>query len=302
MAAAHRDASPGLTRALGWASLGLGVPMVVAPGRVNAAIGVGTGPVAQWITRLVGIRELAQGAGLLLHGHRAWLWSRVGGDAVDLALLGRGLAHRGNPRTVAAMSAVTGVAGFDAYAAATGGEASGPVDMTGAVTVNRPPEEVYAAWRRLEDLPRFMAHLDEVRQVDARTSHWSATAPFGRTVEWEARITDEDPGSHIAWRSTDADIDNSGEVRFTPAPGGRGTEVRVRLRYAMPAGPLGHAVARYFGEAPEQALDDDLRRFKQVVETGDVTRSDGAPAGKRARHEFPQRPAQPLATDEEVPA
>jgi hypothetical protein len=83
-----------------------------------------------------------------------------------------------------------------------------------------------------------------------------------------------------------------------PAPGGRGTEVRVTLRYDMPAGALGRAAAKYFGDDPSQALDDDLRRFKQVMETGEVVRSEGAPWGKRARKEFPQRPARPLSDEE----
>ena len=103
----------------------------------------------------------------------------------------------------------------------------------------------------------------------------------------------------IAWASVEgADVDTSGEVLFVPAPGGRGTEVRVTLRYDMPAGPLGRAVAKYFGDDPSQALDDDLRRFKQVMETGEVVRSEGAPWGKRARKEFPQRPARPLSDEE----
>jgi uncharacterized membrane protein len=96
----------------------------------------------------------------------------------------------------------------------------------------------------------------------------------------------------------DAGIRNEGAVRFVPAPGGRGTEVHVTLRYEMPGGKLGQAVARYFGEDPHQQLDDDLRRFKQVAETGEVVRSEGAPGGKRARQEFPQHPAQPLTRDE----
>ena len=90
-------------------------------------------------------------------------------------------------------------------------------------------------------------------------------------------------------------------MRFVPAPGGRGTEVHVKLRYAVPGGKLGETVARYFGEDPRQQLDDDLRRFKQVAETGEVVRSEGAPGGKRARREFPQHPARPLSDDETRP-
>ena len=123
-------------------------------------------------------------------------------------------------------------------------------------------------------------------------------------MEWEAETTLDEAGGGIGWHSVgDSDVQNSGEVLFVPAPGNRGTEVRgtevrVTLSYDVPAGPLGRAVAKYFGEEPHQQLDDDLRRFKQVVETGEVVRSDGAPGGKRARQEFPQHPAQPLSDEE----
>jgi uncharacterized membrane protein len=162
-----------------------------------------------------------------------------------------------------------------------------------------PPDEVYGLWNDLERLPDFMAHLDEVRVTGPRTSHWRASAPFGKAIEWDAETTQDVPGQLIAWRSADgADIGNSGEVRFVPTPGGRGTEIRMTLRYDLPGGALGKAAARYFGEEPHQQLDDDLRRFKQIAETGEVVRSEGAPGGKQARGEFPQRPARPLTEDE----
>jgi uncharacterized membrane protein len=173
------------------------------------------------------------------------------------------------------------------------------MDLTATTTIRKAPSQVYEFWRRLENLATFMAHLDEVRATDGRHSHWTASAPFGRSVEWDAETTEDVPGERIAWRSLDgADVPNSGQVRFKPAPGGRGTEVYVLLSYEMPGGALGRAAAKYFGEEPSQQLDDDLRRFKQVIETGEVVRSDGAPRGKQAREEFPQHPAQPL-TDEE---
>ncbi|GAA4991729.1 hypothetical protein GCM10023225_30220 [Kineococcus glutinatus] len=184
------------------------------------------------------------------------------------------------------------------------------MDLTATTTVLAPPEEVYAFWRRLEVLPQFMAHLEQVRTTGERTSRWRASAPFGRSVEWDAEVVDDVPGERITWTSVgDADVRNEGTVRFTPAPGDRGTEVRVTLRYDLPGGVLAQAVAKYFGEDPHQQLDDDLRRLKQVLETGEVVRSDGAPGGKRARGEFPQHAAQPLTREElaelrreEVPA
>jgi len=178
------------------------------------------------------------------------------------------------------------ITAVDVYAAVTRTirkESATLMELKSATTVTRPPEEVYAFWQRLDRLPTFMAHLDEVLVTAAGHSHWRASAPFGRDVEWDAETTDDVPGQRIAWRSLDgADVPNSGEVRFLPAPGGRGTEVHVTLSYQMPGGAVGKAVAKYFGEEPSQQLDDDLRRFKQVIETGEVVRSDGAPRGKQA--------------------
>ncbi|MBO9556623.1 SRPBCC family protein [Cellulomonas sp.] len=173
------------------------------------------------------------------------------------------------------------------------------MELTATTTVRKHAPEVFTFWRDLENLPRFMGHLEEVRATGARTSHWAASAPFGKDVEWDAEIVDEVPGEKIVWRSTGkADVPNAGTVRFAPAPDGVSTEVFVVLVYDVPGGKVGKAVATYFGEEPHQQLDDDLRRLKQVLETGEVVRSDGAPWGKRARKAFPQRPAQPLSDAE----
>ncbi|SDF90797.1 SRPBCC family protein [Pseudonocardia oroxyli] len=173
------------------------------------------------------------------------------------------------------------------------------MELTATTTVRRPVAEVYAFWRLLENLPSFMAHLDEVRTTDEKSSTWTASAPFDHTVVWEALITEDLVEERIAWRSTEqADVPNEGTVSFLPSPDGAGTEVHVHLVFDIEAGKLGRAVAKYFGEDPRQQLDDDLRRLKQVLETGEVVRSDGAPWGKRARKEFPQRPAQPLTVEE----
>jgi uncharacterized membrane protein len=289
-------------RLLGWASAGLGVPNVVMPGGFGRAIGVGDGPRQRMTVAVVGLRELAAAAGLLWQGSPAWLWGRVAGDAMDLALLGRALKNhdgKGLARTIAATVGVVGITGVDLYAAITRSQRKTMLDLTATTTVTRPRQEVYDQWRRLDQLPTFMAHLDSVSMTGTKTSHWRASAPFGRSVEWDAEIIEDVPGERIAWRSVDgALVRNEGEVRFMPAPAGKDTEVHVRLRYSMPTGRLGEMVARYFGEEPHQQLGDDLRRFKQVAETGEVVRSEGAPGGKRARGEFPQHPARPLSREE----
>ncbi|MER6269293.1 SRPBCC family protein [Streptomyces sp900105755] len=291
-----------LVRGLGWTSALLGVPQVLTPAGFARALGVDDALRHRSATTAVGVRELAAATGLLGRPHPAWLWGRVSGDLMDLAMLTRALKNhdgRGLGRTVAATAAVTAITVTDVYAAVTRTHRSAPMELTATTTVARPPDEVYALWSDLKRLPDFMAHVDEVRVTGPRTSHWRAGAPFDKAVEWDAETTQEVPGELIVWRSVDgADIDNSGEVRFVPAPGGRGTEIRVTLRYGLPGGALGKAAARYFGEEPHQQLDDDLRRFKQIAETGEVVRSEGAPGGKRARGEFRQHPARPLTEAE----
>jgi uncharacterized membrane protein len=292
-----------LARGLGVASLALGVPPIARPGQVTEALGIADEPRHRSAAQLVGVRELVVAAGLLLgRGRAGWLWARVAGDAIDVALLSRALRNHqgaGRQRTVAATAAVLGITAIDCYAAITRSGEGFTVHMTSSTTISRQPQDIYEYWRQLDNLPTFMAHLEEVRLTEEGRSHWRASAPFGRSVEWDAETTEDVPGQRISWRSTEgADIQNQGTVKFTAAPGGRGTEVHVELEYSLPAGKLGEAVARYFGEDPRQQLDDDLRRFKQVIETGEVVRSDGAPGGKRARKEFPQHPARPLTADE----
>ena len=164
------------------------------------------------------------------------------------------------------------------------------VQVKKAVTVKRTPDEVYRFWRDFGNLPRFMRHLESVQVTGDRSSHWKATAPAGKTVEWDAQIVEDRPNELIAWQSLPgADVDNSGRVRFVPAPRGRGTEVRVDLRYDPPGGALGQVVAKLSGESPDQQVYGDLRRLKQLLETGEVIRSDAS----LERTGLPQRPAQP---------
>jgi uncharacterized membrane protein len=278
------------------------VPPLVTPGWFTQALGMGDGSRQRTAAAAVGVRELAAAAGLLRSESPAWLWARVAGDVMDLGMLGTALKNRnrnGWERTAAATAAVLGITVVDLYAAVTRSRRKTEMELTAAVTVARSPQDVYEQWRRLESLPTFMAHLDEVTTTGNGLTHWRARAPLGQNVEWDAEITSDVPAQRIAWRSVgDPDVPNEGEVRFLAAPGGRGSEIHVTLRYWVPGSKVGEAIARYLGEDPHQQLDDDLRRFKQIAETGEVVRSEGAPGGKRARGEFPQHPARPLSPGE----
>ncbi|MDQ6701074.1 MAG: DUF2892 domain-containing protein [Acidobacteriota bacterium] len=145
-----------------------------------------------------------------------------------------------------------------------------------AITVNRPRADVYRFWRNLDNLPKFMDHLDCVKTVDDRRSHWVAKAPAGRKMEWDAEIINEVENELIGWRSLPgADVDNAGSVRFADAGGDRGTEVRVSLQYNPPAGVIGALFAKLFGEEPGQQIENDLRHFKRILETGELPTSKG---------------------------
>lgn len=147
------------------------------------------------------------------------------------------------------------------------GSGSGAIRVSKSVVIDRPPGELYAFWRNFENLPRIMQHLEAVRVVDSRRSHWTARGPAGQNVSWEAEVTHDEQDREIAWRSLPgADVDNSGIVRFQPVGDGQSTQIRVEMRYTPPAGPLGAAIARLFGEEPNRQVEDDLQRFKDLME------------------------------------
>lgn len=271
--------------ALGWFSIGLGVAELAAPRFLARTIGVpGHHPL---LFRLLGLREVLSGLGILARRQPAvWMRSRVWGDVMDLALLGAWLAApRGRPeRLLAATAAVAGVTWLD-MACARQLEAKphairSTIHMTTAVTVNRSPEDLYRFWRDFHNLPTIMPHLESVESTDGARSHWVAKAAPGFHLEWDAELTEDKPGMLLAWRSLEgAEMENSGTVRFERAAGGRGTIVRVEIRYDPPAGRLGALFAKMLGREPATELQEGLRRFKQVLETGEMATTDGQSAG-----------------------
>ena len=156
------------------------------------------------------------------------------------------------------------------------------IHVEGSVTVSKPAEELYTFWKNFENLPTFMDHLVSVTVKDAKTSSWVAKGPMGTQVKWDAEIINDEPGTLIAWRSLGgAQVDNAGSVRFVPATSGRGTEVRVSLDYVPPGRVFGKWVAKLFGEEPTQQIHHDLRRFKQLMETGVIATVDGQSQGQK---------------------
>jgi uncharacterized membrane protein len=204
---------------------------------------------------------------------------------VALALLGGALIYRGSTghcNLYDAMNMNTAEKSDEANPNVSVRGGSG-VKVEKSVTINRSPEELYRYWRNFENLPRIMSHLESVRVTGEGKSHWVAKGPAGTSVEWDAEVYNEKENELIAWRSLEgADVDNAGSVRFESAPEGRGTVVRVTLKYDPPAGKLGAAIAKLFGEEPAGQVQEDLRRFKSVMETGEAPTTEGQSSGRNA--------------------
>jgi uncharacterized membrane protein len=157
---------------------------------------------------------------------------------------------------------------------------SGKIHVKKSITINKSTAELYNFWRNFENLPQFMNHLESVKNIDEKRSHWVAKAPLGTIVEWDAEITSERENERIGWKSTEnSEIPNSGVVEFLPTST-RGTEVKVTLTYEPPAGYLGSLIAQLFGEEPNQQIAEDLRRFKSLMEAGMIMNVEGQPSGR----------------------
>lgn len=275
-----------LAQGLGWFSLGLGLVETAAPQRVSQMLGL-HGKAS--LVRLFGMREIVSGIGILNARRPAnWVQARLAGDVMDLALLGTALTADNPKRGTAAVAtaAVVGATALDVLCSrnldhGNGSAVSGPLHVERSITIERSPEDLYRFWHNFETLPQIMNHLISVREFAPNRSHWVARGPGGMRLEWDAEITADRPNELIAWCSLEgADVDNAGCVRFEPARGGRGTVVRVEMDYHPPAGMLGAAIAKLFGESPDKQVAVDLHRLKQLMETGEIARTEGQPAAR----------------------
>lgn len=219
--------------------------------------------------------SIAAGAGLAMYGlsrlrSNGWLWTGLGG-----LLVRRGVT--GHCDVYEALGVDTSPARSDTRAALGGSRGANVLE---SVTINRSIPELYRFWRNLENLPQFMRHLQSVEKMTDTISRWRAKGPAGVTVEWEAEIYNEVPDKLIAWRSLEGStVISAGSVNFDDAGPGRGTRVTVHLQYSPPGGKLGAKIARLFGADAETEIREDLRRFKQLLEAGEVATTSGQPRG-----------------------
>lgn len=251
---------------------------------IKSAAGHDSG-IARAIDRLPSLRTNVS-------ANERWLALAAGGALVGLGaagktpplasvLFGGFLLHRAATGNCPLYQAL-GVSTSDSTAPATAVAAGHGTRVECAVTVNRPAADLYRFWRDLENLPRFMTHLLDVDTTTDGRSRWRARGPLGVTVEWEAEIVTDTPNRALAWKSLDgADVDTAGAVHFVELPHGRGTEVRVELKYDPPAGRLGTALAKLVGKSPDAQIRADLRRFKRIVEAGEIPTTQGQSHGRR---------------------
>lgn len=211
------------------------------------------------------------GGALAFYGLRRRTLPGMGLTVAGAALLHRGVT--GHCNGYEALGISTNTPGKDSAAVAK------DVHVEKSILIDKSPEELYTFWRSFENLPHFMKHLESVSCAGLNRSHWVAQGPTGN-VEWDAEIYNDKPNELIAWRSLPgSDITNAGSVRFTPL-GSRGTEVKVVLNYNAPGGKLSALMAKLFGREPGQMIADDLRRLKQILETGEVATTEGQPSAR----------------------
>jgi uncharacterized membrane protein len=226
---------------------------------------------ASLMTRVGQAAMIVSGAALVALAARQRSWRTLGLAAASAPIIYRGAT--GNwpipqiPERIAQRAS-------DAVAA---------VPIETAVTIGRPADELYRFWRQLENLPRFMKNLESVTETGNRRSHWVGKSAIGLKLEWDAEIVEEREGALLSWQSLPgSDVHNAGTVFFDKATGGRGTVVRVSLDYQVPGHFLGQAVGKMLSGTTQQQVKEDLKRFRELMETGEIPTTDGQSHGRRS--------------------
>lgn len=186
---------------------------------------------------------------------------------------------------------VRGISGYcvvnNAIGRNTAHKLGSPVEVKTTVSLNKPRPEVYSFWRKLENLPRFMKHLEKVEEIDQTKSRWTAKGPAGvGSVSWEAEIIEDHPNEFIAWQSLPGStVDNAGQVRFTDSA--NGTDISVQMTYRLPAGDVGGVAAKLFSPMAEKMMKDDIRSLKHVMETGEESGTGNQRKNRRREQHIP---------------
>ncbi len=277
MQTSHRVA-----KALGWFSLSLGLTELLSGKRLDRYLGTGG---HEGTLRLLGLREIAAGAIILAQKEpsAASVWSRVGGDVIDLIFLGKALEEQRNrtkrERLEIATATVVAVTALDVLCAwqlsrKSSSDAPAEEDATRVetnVTIGRSAEELFTLWQDPQTLPQVMGHFATVTtQADGR-AHWTVNGPVKTSLQWDSQIVQEEPGRLLRWYSTrGAKVPNGGSITFSPATGGRGTVATLQIDFDPPGGSFGKGAAKVLGIVPQVLADKALRRFKALAEAGEI--------------------------------
>jgi len=280
--------SSGAARNLGILSLVLGTGALFMPALLSRLSGLEQ---RRRLLPLVGLRELTSGIGLLsTNSPGPWLWSRVIGDGMDLAVLASSLLSPRNPRklnaavTTAVVAAITAIDVRESLRSSSRAPSAAPDALvTASVIVGKSARECYDFWRDPTNMTRISPIVESVTVVDNRTSRWCIRSPLGTRIEWDSKVTGDTPGERISWRSVDGGgLYHAGVIRFEQAVGGRGTLVTTSMHYRVPGGSAGVALAKLMGADPRKEVREDLRRFKQLLEAGEIPTTEGQPNGRRS--------------------
>lgn len=205
-----------------------------------------------------------------------------GGSRFIPLIAGSALVTLGLTRRSKSGIAMAATGGFLALAGTIATNSRREFFAQSSMAVNCSPEEAYRFWRNFENLPLFMRHLESVTIRDQDRSRWTALGPMGIRIQWEAEMVSDQPNSSICWRSlARSDLELEGSVEFHRLPGDRGTLIRAAMKYCPPAGTLGHAIARLVGKDPNFLMRQDLRRFKALIEAGEIPTIEGQTHGPR---------------------
>lgn len=286
-----------LARALGWFSVGLGFTELTAGKVLADALGLEN---RAGLLRIYGLREIATGIGILASKDPTpWIWGRVAGDALDIATVATGFQDskaKQKANLALALAALTGATVTDVMCGQRlsrarrtalepqGREAEESVETAQAqversLTIEKPAEELYQRWRQPETLSRIMGHFADIRASGDGQTHWQVHGPFGHTLEWDMRTIEDRPDELLRWQaSPGTQLPVEGSVRFRPALGDRGTVVALRFQFDPPGGVLGDAALKLLGGAPGLLASKALRRFKSLVETGEIPTTERQPA------------------------
>jgi uncharacterized membrane protein len=275
-------------QALGWLSVGLGVAALLAPRKISRLSGIRN---HAGLMQLIGVRELVSGAGLLTQPDKTpWLWARVVGDALDLAVLAtsHSQSNRGRTRALGTATVLAAITAADVAASLKQSNVrwrSGAPDvyLERSIIVNKTPQECYVYWRDLRNVSKFTRRLENVTPLQAGRSRLTLKGPGGVKFEWTVELIEDTPGQRLRWRSEEgATLKHAGSANFRAAPGNRGTMVTLAIHYCAPGGSVGSALARFLGPDPFGEIGEDLRRFKQLIETGEIPTTVGQPSGRRS--------------------